>query len=337
VTPDLDDRLDLDARPLPRRVREFPFPFPTDSYRYSTNVEAAGAANPTAAGAWGASVLAVDEFYVGDATECAGLLAADPSRCQELPHMRPAVWDAVLYVLTQLERARPDYFRLEDLGEDRFRWTNRPLGLQQSFRYGDDSTLPTDPLRWLAPQVQDDLVLLDQREGALWADAGVVTAAADWSMKFDVGMSFLEVHGPVPRIHPERIISRAQDFLMRLQPGEEYRRTNWTMTVGRRLDVATETYPEWGPDRRLVLAQDLGARLHLRVEVQHLVRLPSSGAVLFLIRTYLLPLRDIAHVPQWRDRLAAVLDELPEDMADYKGLTRYRRAAADWLRAAGAP
>lgn len=326
----------LAAHPLPQRVREFPFPFPADRYRYSTNVEPAGGATVTAAGTWGASVLHVDEFYAADAAECDALLYADPSRCQQLPHMRPAVWDAVLYVLTQLERARPDAFTLAELGEDRFRWTNRLLGLDQVFRYGDDSTLPVEPLRWLAPQVQDDLVLLDQREGALWADAGVVTAAADWSMKFDLGMSFLEVHGPVPRVHPERIINRAQDFLLRLQPGDEYRRTNWTMTVGRRLDSATETYPQWGPDRRLVLTQDIGARLHLRVEVQHLVRLPSSGAVLFLVRTYLLPLRDISLVPAWRDRLAAVLDELPDDMADYKGLTRYRSAAVDWLRGAGA-
>lgn len=327
----------LQFRPLPQRVRDFPFPFPTDSYRYSTNVEPAGRPNATAGGTWGASVLHVDESYASDAAECAALLRADPSRCQVLAHMRPAVWDALLYVLMELERAQPALFHLEKLGHEQFRWTNRALAVEQVFRYGDDSSLPDDPLRWLAPQLQDDLVLLDQREDALWADAGVVTAAADWSMKFDVGMSFLEVHGPVPRIHPERIISRAQDFLMRLQPGEEYRRTNWTMTVGRRLDSGTETYPEWGPDRRLVLGQDLGARLHLRVEVQHLVRLPSSGTIAFLIRTYLLPLDDIALVPAWQDRLAAVLEELPEDMADYKGLTRFRSAAVDWLRAAGAP
>lgn len=36
----------------------------------------------------------------------------------------------------------------------------------------------------------------------------VVTAAVDWSMKLDVGMSFLEVYGPVPRIHAERVHPR---------------------------------------------------------------------------------------------------------------------------------
>jgi len=86
------------------------------------------------------------------------------------------------------------------------------------------------------------------------------------------------------------------------------------MTVGRRLDVATETHPECGPDRHAVLGEDLGARLHLRAEVQHLVRLPKSDAVLLLIRTYLLPLEDLARVPEWRDRLAAVLEEHPASL-----------------------
>ncbi|SEG53898.1 Protein of unknown function [Thermomonospora echinospora] len=107
------------------------------------------------------------------------------------------------------------------------------------------------------------------------------------------------------------------------------------MTVGRRLGTSTETYPEWGADRRLLDVDDpaLGDRLHLRVEVQHLLRLAPSGAILFLIRTYLLSLTDLARVPEWRRRFAAVLAGLPEDLVDYKGLSHYRDAAVRWLRA----
>jgi hypothetical protein len=80
-------------------------------------------------------------------------------------------------------------------------------------------------------------------------------------------------------------------------------------------------------------APDLPDRLHLRVEVQHVIRLGVSHAVCFLIRSHLLSLGEQAAVPPWRQRLAAVLNELPEDMADYKGLARYRAAAASWLSA----
>jgi hypothetical protein len=148
-------------------------------------------------------------------------------------------------------------------------------------------------------------------------------------------MTFLEIHGPVPRLRETGVITRAREFLMRLPAGDIYRRTNWSMTVGRRLDVSTEALPESLRDRNALDALDdeaFGGLIHLRVEVQHLIRLAESGAICFLIRSYMLPLSDIATVEQWRTRTAAVLAELPDDMAEYKGLNAFRQRAVDWLR-----
>jgi dimethylamine monooxygenase subunit A len=36
----------------------------------------------------------------------------------------------------------------------------------------------------------------------------------------------------------------------------------------------------------------------------------------------------LATVPEWRRRFAAVLAELPEDMAGYEGISRFREPAA---------
>ncbi|WP_425468298.1 heme-dependent oxidative N-demethylase family protein [Quadrisphaera granulorum] len=315
----------------------FPFPFSHDSYRYSTNVEPARSPVATPVGQWGASVVTVDSEYHRELAERAVLLERDPSRYGVLPHMEVACWDAMLVLLRELASARPDAFHLDvvDAEGPTYRWRNDLLGIEQTFVVGRRETLPAEPLAWACQQVQEDVVLLDQRSGELYGDAGVVTFAADWSFGFDLGMTFLEIHGPVPRVHAEGVIPRAREFILRLQPGQVYRRTNWTLTVGRRLDVATETYPEWGPDRAMVLHVDddaFGHLVHLRVEVQHLLRLPESGAVMFLIRTHLLPLADIARVPAWRERTAAVLTELPQDMADYKGIAAYRSRAAAWLR-----
>jgi hypothetical protein len=320
-----------DTARLPERVTRFPFPFSGDSYRYSTNVEPARTPVATEAGAWGTRVIDVDERYLADLEERAGVLNRDPSRLQALPHMRFAVWDALETLLPLMAEEHPAAMSFTREGNT-CRWRNNLQDLELSFTFGDDSSLPMGPLQFLGSQIQDDIALLDHREDALWLDAGLVTFAADWSLGFDVGMKFLEVHGPVPRVHQEGIACRAQQFLMRLQPGEKYRRTNWTMTVDRRLDTSTETYPEWAQDRSMVAADpDLPDRLHLRVEVQHLIRLPHSGAVLFLVRTHLLSLADIAQVPVWRERLGLVLAELPEDMAEYKGISRYRKAASAWL------
>jgi len=322
-------------------VAGFPFPFPAPTYRYSTNVEPARGAVPTPAGQWGTAVVDVDSEYHHELRERARILAEDPSRYAALPHMEIACWDAMLCLLRELALTRPDECSLEVVAggpRPTYRWRNDLLGIDRVFVLGEAATLPDEPLAWAAAQVQEDVVLLDQRDGVLYGDAGVVTFAADWSFGFDVGMSFLEIHGPVPRLHAEGVITRAHEFLKRLQPGETYRRTNWTLTIGRRLDVSTERYPEWGPDRdRLALVDDetFGRLVHLRVEVQHLIRLPESGAVMFLIRTYLQPLAVLATVEPWRLRAAEVLEELPQDLADYKGVAKYRRRAAAWLRAAG--
>ncbi|MFC8044877.1 DUF3445 domain-containing protein [Nocardia sp. NPDC057353] len=315
-------------------VARYPFPLPRDVYRYSANVEPAGAPRATEAGSWGAHRIDIDRHLRAELAERAAILRADPTRHQCLPHMRPAAWEALLVCLGELAAAHPESMALRRDG-DRVHWRNDLLGTEREFTVGDPGT---EPLRFLGTQLQEDVVLLDQRAGQLWADAGLVTFAADWSMRFDVGMSFLQIHGPVPRVHTERVIPRAHDFLLRLPAGPGFRRTNWTLTVDRRLDTSTETYPEWGRDRRTVADGPLdaaGDRLCLRTEVQHLIRLPYSGAVMFLIRTYLLSLRELAAVPEWAARLAAVLAELPPDMADYKGLTRTRAVAVEWLRRYG--
>ncbi|WP_099250662.1 DUF3445 domain-containing protein [Mycobacterium sp. shizuoka-1] len=318
----------------PDLVASFPFPYTADSYRYSTNIGPAAAVVTTATGQWGRRVVDIDSEYAHELAERRRILAADPSRHAVLPHMRVACWDTMLALMTELATGYPATMSLTRDG-DTWHWRNELLGIAQDFVIGDDSSLPCDPLAYIAGQVQEDIVLLDQRDGDLFADAGVVTFAAGWSFGFDVGMTFLEIHGPVPRLRETGVITRAREFLMRLQAGEAYRRTNWSMTVGRRLDVSTETFPEWLPEPRDLDALDddeFGRLIHLRVEVQHLIRLPESGAICFLIRSYMLPLADVATVEDWRARMAAVLAELPGDMAEYKGLSAYRDRAVSWLR-----
>lgn len=315
-------------------ITGFPFPFVADEYRYSTNVEPARRMTSTPAGQWGTKILDVDGEYHHELAERSEILAADATRHAVLPHMGPAAWDTMLTLMRYLSADYPESMLLSRNTDGSWTWKNKLLGQGCRFVYGQESTLPTDPLTYIASQVQEDIVLLNQRNDQLFADAGVVTFAADWSFGFDVGMSFLEIHGPVPRIRHEGVITRAHEFLKRLQPHQPFRRTNWTLSVGRRLDVSTERYPQWGPDREWISTVDdetFGSAVHLRVEVQHLIRLPHSGAIMFLIRTYMLPLEQLATVEPWRTRAAAALAELPEDMAEYKGINKYRDRAAAWL------
>ena len=62
--------------------------------------------------------------------------------------------------------------------------------------------------------------MLDQRDGNLWMDAGMVTTQADWSLDFDIGMNFMEWHGPVPLAHEIGVFDRALKFLLQPAAGQ---------------------------------------------------------------------------------------------------------------------
>jgi len=80
-----------------------------------------------------------------------------------------------------------------------------------------------------------------------------------------------------------------------------------------------------------VTPENAGEKVHLRVELQGLWRLPRSNAIVFSIRGYLMSIGDIATIPKWARRLHRVLKTLPPELVDYKGLTRYRDTAVAWL------
>lgn len=320
-------RDDYTFRNSPQAIRRFPFPFDQDSYMYSVNLE------PHAGGREGSPFekrFDVDEHYVAEMRDREITLRDDPLRCQSLPHMDLAGWDFLELVMVSKSEDYPEWFSLTRDG-NRWHWINRPLGIDQHFTFLDPTTLPCGPMEYITRQTQGDHALLDQRDGNLWMDAGMVTSQADWSLDFDIGMNFFEWHAPVPKAAEMGVFQRALKYLLNLQLGKPVRRLNWTMTVNPRLDTSPETYPEWGPEKRTLTPQNVGAKQHLRVELQTLWRLPRSNAIVFPIRCYLCSLEDLATVPKWGRRLHRVLRDLPEELATYKGFAVNRAMIVDYL------
>jgi hypothetical protein len=325
--PDETFRDDFTYRNSAAAIRRFPLPFPEDRYMYSVNIEA------HTAGLVGSHVefaFDVDEHYVAECRERDLVLRAEPQRFQALPHMQSSQWDCLELIMESFARDYPAHFSLTKDG-NRWRWVNRPLGVDRTFTFGDTHTLPLEPLDYIGRQTQGDLVVMDQREDDLWIEAGVVTTQADWSLDFDVGMTFKEWHGPVPLAHEMNVFDRALKYLLNLRLGHPVRRLNWTMTINPRLDTSPENYPFWGKDRTTVTAQNAGDLVHLRVELQGLWRLPRSNAMLFGIRCYLISLRELVTIPKWGRRMHRVLRDLHPALVEYKGITRYRDAAVEWL------
>lgn len=310
-----------------KAIARFPFPFPEDRYQYSVNIEPA---TPREAGSVFEHCFDIDEHYRSEVAERALVLENDPRRAIQMPHMQTASWDALELIMEHLAADYPESFTLVREGK-RWHWTNHALGIEQRFEFGDDSTLPYAPLEYIARQTQGDFALLDQRDDDLYMDAGVITGPADWSLAFDAGMSFKQWHAPVPLAHQMGVFDRALKYLLAIQAGAPVRRLNWTLTVHPRLDTSPETYHEWGSDRGTVTATNAGELVHLRVELQLMARLPRSHALMFSIRTYLCSVSDICTNAAWAQRLYRVLRDLPDSIADYKGMTRYRPALLEWL------
>jgi len=301
-------------------IRRFPFPFPADDFAYRLNLEPHN--NPPA--------FDLDEHYLAECAERAYVLEKDPTRCQVLPHMAQAQWDTLELLMESLARDYPEHFTLTQTG-DAWHWRNPSLNIDQHFTFGDPASLPCPPFEYITRQVQGDFTLMDQRDNTLFLDGGMLTQPAGWSLSFDLGMSFHELHAPVPVLLESGLFDRALAYLLQLPQGVAARRRNWSITVNPRLDTALESYPIWGPEKQTVTPENVGEIICLRVELQNLQRLPRSNAILFGIRTYLLRLEELVRVKPWAARLHRVLRGLPPDIAAYKGMLSYLETITDYL------
>lgn len=308
-------------------IKRFPFPFHEDSYMYSVNLEPHTKTRP---GSPFEFAFDVDEHYVSEMKDRAKVLADDPLRCQSLPHMTLAGWDLLEYIMEAKARDYPELFSLTKDGNS-WHWVNKPLEIDQTFIFMDESTLPCGPMEYITRQTQGDFALLDQRDDNLWLDAGMITTQADWSLDFNVGMNFFEWHAPVPKANEMGIFVRALKFLLNLQQGAPVRRLNWTMTVNPLLDTSPENYHKWGPMKTGLTIENIGSKQHLRVELQTLFRLPRSNAVAFPIRAYLCSFEDLMTEPKWGRRLHRVLRDIPDELATYKGFIANKPLMLEYL------
>lgn len=235
--------------------------------------------------------------------------------------------DAVLQIRAGAEHAATEAARvvmahLADRAPDRFR-------LHPS-HFHDLATGASWPpaLSSAARLVTEDLCVLQPGTEGFVLTAGAVCFPNRWQLADKIGRPLLAVHAPVPSYAGS--LARPVDRLMtELLPERPVWRTNWSLADDPALHQPVET-ALLPPDRTLDAA-NAGDRLWLRVERQTLRRLPESGAVLFTIRTFRRPLAWFVDQPEAAAQFAAVLRDVPPDMARYKGLHRTGAAALAYL------
>ena len=167
---------------------------------------------------------------------------------------------------------------------------------------------------------EPDWVVLRRGEDAAYRlVAGVVCFPSGWSLPEKLGRPLDEIHDPVPGLN--RSLGRPiHMFLERLPPDTVWWRDNWGMSA----DPALNHHPSI-PRPRLTATARL-TTTWLRREDQLLTRLPGSSDILFGIRVSVQRLDAMVSSPEEAGLLADALRSLPNDVADYKGISPARDA-----------
>lgn len=192
-------------------------------------------------------------------------------------------------------------------------------------RFAALPTLPVDrhPLEAAGRLVQEDLIILVERQGQMVFGGGSVCFPNRWHLAAKVGLTMSAIHAPVDQLNDqlEQPINRALDRLSAERPF-------WRLGYGLIESNALYQAVDGTADRSTGTVEPEG--YFLRVERETLRRLPQSGGILFTIRTYINPIGDVP--PEAAARLADALDALPEGVTDYKKLTEVGPAIVEWLR-----
>lgn len=195
--------------------------------------------------------------------------------------------------------------------------------------------LKEDPMAMCARLIQDDLaVLLEQPDGTYRLLAGAILLAGFWRLSDKFGMSLSDIHtsGDVPAFR-EKLEKGMMKFFQRMKPDTLHGRNNYFIQVD---DCLPWSHSIGSEDAKVVswstAEKDKIIENHFfRSERQSLRRLPRSKAIVFTIRTYFLPITQIAQEDYVPGRLASAVRSWGENVSIYKGKEKYQNVLLEYL------
>jgi hypothetical protein len=175
--------------------------------------------------------------------------------------------------------------------------------------------------------VADDLAVLQpikSHDGSeqLLLNAAVVCCPSRWMLSEKMGYNMLAIHEPVAK-YADHVGAAVDTYFQRLTVEKPVWRSNWIIQ-----DHPALFQPRipMGP---LVKTPD---ELWIRMERQTLRRLPKTGGILFTIRGYQQPLPEyLSRSKQIAQNIRTMLERLPDDVAQYKSVLKYRPAIMNWI------
>ena len=175
--------------------------------------------------------------------------------------------------------------------------------------------------------VADDLAVLQpvkSTDGSqqLLLNAAVVCCPSRWMLAEKMGQNMLAIHEPVAK-YADHVGAAVDTYFQRLTVEKPVWRSNWIIQ-----DHPALFQPQI-PSGPLVKTPE---ELWIRMERQTLRRLPKTGGILFTIRGYQQPLPEyLSRSKQIAQNIRTMLERLPEDVAQYKSVLKYRPAIMNWI------
>ncbi|MGE0728999.1 MAG: DUF3445 domain-containing protein [Acidimicrobiia bacterium] len=234
-------------------------------------------------------------------------LRADEHRVAELALRRRLVVDAPGEVYAAIDGSAA---AAEEAAELVHRWlrTARP-DLLDGWHAAE--ALGLAPLAHAGVAVQEDLCVMQPRDGAWVLAAALLCFPTYWRLADKLGLAQEHVHGPVPHYATD-LAERVSRFFDRLGPDRIVSRRNWGFSAHPLLFVpeldALERPARYEPEA-----------VWLRSERQTLRRLPVSGGVLFTIRVQLAPAAALRSRPALAARLLAAIDGWTPELVESRG------------------
>ncbi|MCG6883827.1 MAG: DUF3445 domain-containing protein [Silicimonas sp.] len=209
-----------------------------------------------------------DDAFAGQMALRDRLIAERPGEVHQLlPPAAPAARECYEAVLASL-RQDPEY-RFSD-GVIR-----RPDGVRVPLD-------PDAPLLTLGRLVQPDICLMQRHDEGHILSGAILCFPAQWTLAEKIGRGMSAIHTPVQRydVEMERRVQRLFDAM---RPGQFLWRANAILyEAGELFTPKAESLP----DRSVTL----GSARFVRSERQVLHKLPETGAVVFTIHTYMVPI-----------------------------------------------
>jgi dimethylamine monooxygenase subunit A len=144
---------------------------------------------------------------------------------------------------------------------------------------------------------------------------GICLITAGWKLRERIGLSLWQIHaGKVPQY--EQNLARSMDrFFTRLRVDSPIMRFNYAIDLSPELFHINSHHNLSPADLPHPLTVD---KLFLRVERQFLQRLPRTRAIVFSIRTYVTPVREVTKDVFVAKALKTSVDSYSEEVARYK-------------------